>query len=115
MEEADVLATRVAIISRRILTLGTTEYLRRKHGNIYHIHIVLKSAPTSTKEEVVRVEQWVERSFSGVCLDPYGNYHGQIKFSIPAHHEPYTQPTEDVITKIGTSQKEAALVRCYLY
>jgi ATP-binding cassette subfamily A (ABC1) protein 3 len=105
MEEADVLATRVAIISQRILALGTTEFLRRKHGNVYHIHIVLESAPTSTKEEMVRVEQWVERSFSGVRLDPYGNYHGQIKFSIPAHHEAYTQPTEDVITEIGISRR----------
>ncbi len=86
MEEADVLATRVAIIAKHILALGTTDYLRHKQGNLYHIHIVLKSSPTSTKEEMEAVVQWIERSFSSVQFDPYGNYHGQIKFSVPAVH-----------------------------
>jgi ATP-binding cassette subfamily A (ABC1) protein 3 len=101
MEEADVLATRVAIISKRILALGTTDYLRQKYGNVYHVHIVLKSVPTSSREEMETVEQWIERSFSGVCFDPYGNYHGQIKFSVPILHGDATQQTEDSITEIG--------------
>jgi ATP-binding cassette, subfamily A (ABC1), member 3 len=101
MEEADVLATRVAIISKRMLALGTTDYLRRKYGHVYHIHIVLKSAPTSTREEMEAVEQWIEHSFSGVSSDPYGNYHGQIRFSIPASQRDDVRDTVDCITPIN--------------
>lgn len=87
MEEAAALATRAAIISCRILTLGTIGFLCKKYGNAYHVHMVLKSAPTSTRLEMENVESWVLESFSGARLDPFGNYHGQIKFSIPAKAE----------------------------
>ena len=87
MEEAAALATRAAIISRRILTLGTISFLCKKYGNAYHVHMVLKSAPTSTRSEMENVESWVLESFSGARLDPFGNYHGQIKFSIPTTTE----------------------------
>ncbi len=89
MEEAAALATRAAIISRRILTVGTIGFLCKKYGNAYHVHMVLKSAPTSTRQEMENVESWVLETFSGARLDPFGNYHGQIKFSIPvkAEHE----------------------------
>jgi ATP-binding cassette subfamily A (ABC1) protein 3 len=84
MEEADALATRAAILSKRILALGTADYLRQKYGNVYHVHLVLKSTPASTREEMDAVEKWISQSFSGVTFDSYGNYHGQIKFSVPA-------------------------------
>jgi ATP-binding cassette, subfamily A (ABC1), member 3 len=87
MEEAAALATRAAIISRRILTLGTIGFLCKKYGNAYHVHMILKSAPTSTQREIEDVESWVLKSFSGARLDPFGNYHGQIKFSVPATTE----------------------------
>jgi ATP-binding cassette, subfamily A (ABC1), member 3 len=84
MEEANALANRAGIISRRILTIGTTDFLRQKHGNVYYVHLVLKTAPTSTVEEMQRVERWIESSVAGVRFDSFGNYHGQIKFSLPA-------------------------------
>lgn len=84
MEEADTLATRAAIISKRILALGTTDYLRHKYSNSYHVHLVLKSTPTSTREEMSTVEEWVKGAFPNARFDPFGNYHGQIKFSVPA-------------------------------
>jgi ATP-binding cassette, subfamily A (ABC1), member 3 len=105
MEEADLLATRVAIISKRILALGTTAHLRQKYGNLYHVHLVLASAPTSSKDEMEAVEAWVERSFSGVAFDPYGNYHGQIKFSVPALHRDTVQDTEDRITEVDETKQ----------
>ena len=117
MEEADVLATRVAIISKRILALGTTDYLRHKYGNIYHVHLVLKSAPASTKEEMETVEQWVDRSFSECVLRPIRELSrtDQILCS-RASWMRNTQDTEDVITKFETSRKtEAALGHCSLY
>src|SRR5438067_1917063 len=84
MEEADALATRAAIISTRLLTVGTTRFLRQMYGNFYHVHLMLKSAPTSTKEEIQAVERWITQQFARVRLNPFGNYHGQIKFSVPA-------------------------------
>ncbi|KAE9373139.1 ABC transporter [Stipitochalara longipes BDJ] len=83
MEEADALASRAAIISKRILTVGTTAYLRKKYGDVYHVHIVLSSAPTSSAEEMKSVEEWAERTLSGVKFDSFGSYHGQIRFSVP--------------------------------
>ncbi len=84
MEEADALATRAGIISKRILALGTTRFLRKKYGNVYHIHLILKTGPLASAEEMRSVEQWVEQSFEGVRFDSFGSYHGQIKFSVPA-------------------------------
>src|SRR5438045_3460073 len=101
MEEADVLATRVAIMSKRILAVGTTEYLCQKHGNAYHVHLVLTSAPTSTREEMNAVEQWAQRSFDGVRFDPYGNHHGQVRFSVSAVKRDDGPPdTDDRITPV---------------
>lgn len=84
MEEADALATRAGIISKRILALGSTDFLRKKYGNVYHIHLILKSGPMATAEEMQKVEHWVANSFEGVRFDSFGSYHGQIKFSVPA-------------------------------
>lgn len=84
MEEADALATRAAIISKRILAVGKTENLRQKYGNMYHVHLVLKSTPVSSREEMDAVEEWVKGAFPDARLDSFGNFHGQIKFSVPA-------------------------------
>lgn len=86
MEEADALATRAAIISKRILAIGSTDFLRKKYGDVYHVHIVLESAPLSSAEEMKHVEEWAQRTFTGVKFDAFGSYHGQIKFSVPAVH-----------------------------
>lgn len=83
MEEAAAIATRAAIMSRRTLTVGTTAFLRKKYGNAYHVHMILKSAPNSTRSEMENVESWVRQSFPGAQLDPFGNHQGQIKFSVP--------------------------------
>jgi ATP-binding cassette, subfamily A (ABC1), member 3 len=103
MEEADALATRAAIISKRILAIGTTEFLRKKHGDVYHVHIVLESAPTSSAEEMQSVEQWAERTFSGVRFDSFGSYHGQIKFSVPAVHSVKLNRVDEEIQPVGGS------------
>lgn len=99
MEEADALATRAGIISRRFLALGTTDSLRKQHGNVYHIHLVLKSAPTSSEEEIERITQWIERSFAGARFDSsFGSYHGQIKFSVPASTASIQEEVQGAVT-----------------
>jgi hypothetical protein len=94
MEEADALATRAAIISSRLLSVGTTRFLRQMYGNFYHVHLMLKSAPDSTNAEIQAVELWITQQLVGVRLNPFGNYHGQIKFSVPASS---VSPVDDEI------------------
>lgn len=87
MEEADALATRAAIIARRLLAIGTTQELRKRHSNEYHVHLILKSAPLSTPEEMQRVADWVVRRFSGDGSDVQfegQNLGGQVRFRVPA-------------------------------
>ncbi|OTB14249.1 hypothetical protein K445DRAFT_368081 [Daldinia sp. EC12] len=85
MEEADALATRAAIIARRVLAVGTTEALRKTHSNEYHVHLILRSAPLSTAEEMRNVETWVRRTFGGDALRFEGeSLGGQVRFVVPA-------------------------------
>ena len=84
MEEAGALANRAGIMSKRMLAMGTTEYLRHKHGAAYHCHLVTKTAPHTTDEEMSRVRDWVLMQFPKAELEPK-TYHGQLRFSVPAN------------------------------
>ncbi|KAF4414776.1 ATP-binding cassette sub-family A member 9 [Fusarium acutatum] len=83
MEEADVLATRVAILSKRLLAAGTTQELRRKHSNCYEVHLVLATSPTSDDREIQKMEAWVRQSFPQAIFKGL-SLGGQIRFGIPA-------------------------------
>ena len=83
MEEADALASRAGIMAGRMLALGTTEYLRRKHGDAYHVHLVHSEAPHTTDEAMYRIRSWVTESFPGADVEEK-TYHGQMRFSVPA-------------------------------
>lgn len=83
MEEADALCQRAGIMAGRMLALGTTEYLRRKHGDAYHVHLVHTQAPHTSDEEMYRIREWVVKSFPGAAVEEK-TYHGQMRFSVPA-------------------------------
>jgi ATP-binding cassette, subfamily A (ABC1), member 3 len=83
MEEADALATRVAILSKHLLAIGGTQALRQRYSNFYHVQIILRSAPTSTPEEMLSVERWVVQEIPNAFSEGE-NLGGQIKISIPA-------------------------------
>jgi ABC-type multidrug transport system ATPase subunit len=83
MEEADALATRAGIMAKRMLALGTTDYLRKKYGNKYHVHLVHSQAPHTTDESMGRIRDWVQENFPGAIIEQK-TYHGQLRFSIPA-------------------------------
>ena len=83
MEEADALANRAAILAGKLLALGTSDYLRRKHGDRLHVHLLMKTAPYTTVEEVERVKEWISSTFPEALIDGK-NFHGQIRFSVPA-------------------------------
>lgn len=81
MEEADALATRAAIIRGGLLAVGTTEGLRRRYADLYHVHLVLRSAPTTSEEEMKGVENWVREEFGDVNFEGL-SLGGQIKFMV---------------------------------
>src|ERR1700733_4594473 len=82
MEEADALADRAGIMAKRMLVMGTSDYLRKKHGDAYYIHLVMKSAPHTTDEEITKLRSWVLAHFPGADIEEK-TYHGQIRFSVP--------------------------------
>ncbi|KAK7423502.1 hypothetical protein QQX98_000959 [Neonectria punicea] len=83
MEEADELATRVAILSKRILAIGTSQELRQRYSNVYEAHLVLATAPASTRRETEHVEAWIRQTFPDATFEGV-NLGGQIRFMIPA-------------------------------
>ena len=98
MEEADALSHRAGIMAGRMLALGTTDYLRRKHGDAYHVHLVHSKAPHTSDEEMEQIRSWVVESFPGAQVEEK-TYHGQLRFSVPAKgHTAETIGGKDVIS-----------------
>jgi ATP-binding cassette subfamily A (ABC1) protein 3 len=84
MEEADALADRAGIMAKRMLALGTSDYLRKKHGDAYYVHLVMKSSPHTSDDEISIVREWILKEFPSAAIEDK-TYHGQIRFSVPAH------------------------------
>jgi ATP-binding cassette subfamily A (ABC1) protein 3 len=85
MEEADKLATRVGIMKRKMLALGTVNELGDQYGDAWVVQLVLKSAPNTSEEEMHGVRQWVQDRIPGVVLDKWGTHgggHGQLRFRV---------------------------------
>ena len=82
MEEADALANRAGILAKHMLACGTTEDLRNKHGNGLHVHIVCRSAPETSIQEMEAIVTWMQRMLPGAQVEDR-MYQGQIKMSIP--------------------------------
>lgn len=81
MEEADALATRAAIIRGKLLAVGTTATLRSRCADLYHVHLVLRSAPTTGEAEMGVVEEWVRGAFGDVSFEGM-SLGGQVKFMV---------------------------------
>lgn len=82
MEEADALATRTAIMKRRFLAIGTTEGLRQKYSDSFHVNLLLRSAPGSTEEEMEDVRRSVAAMAPGAELERE-MAGGQIRLVVP--------------------------------
>jgi ABC-type multidrug transport system ATPase subunit len=85
MEEADALASRVGVISKRLLDVGTISHLREKHGDGFHVHIVMRSAPNTSDDEMAGLRAWMEHVLPGTTIDGLP-YHGQLRFKVPKMH-----------------------------
>jgi ATP-binding cassette subfamily A (ABC1) protein 3 len=85
MEEADKLATRVGIMKRSMLALGTVGALGEQYGDAWVVQLVLKSAPDTSEEEMESVKEWVRQRIPGVEMDKWGSRgggHGQLRFKV---------------------------------
>lgn len=83
MEEADALAGRAGILSRRMLALGTPDNLRHRFGDALHVHLVSTTAPRTTDQEMQRVISWIQNRLPSANVDTQ-TYHGQLRFSVSA-------------------------------
>lgn len=82
MEEADALAGRIGIMSQKMLALGATSELRRRHGNTLNVHLVHKDAPMTRQHDMDRINSWILAKFPHAQLERR-TFHGQIRFSVP--------------------------------
>ena len=82
MEEADALASRAGILSRKMLALGTTDYLRRKHGDAYYVHLVHTAAPHSSADDMAKIRDWIVGQFPEADVESKV-YGGQLRCSLP--------------------------------
>jgi len=82
MEEADALANRAGIMASKMLALGTTDYLRRKHGDAYYIHLVHSEAPHTKEEDMERIRDWILKRMPNARVEEK-TYHGQLRFEVP--------------------------------
>jgi ATP-binding cassette subfamily A (ABC1) protein 3 len=71
------------VLAKHILDIGTTGHLRQKYGFGFHVHVVLKSAPNSTLEEMNAVKTWIEERFPGAETERDA-WLGQLRFNIPS-------------------------------
>jgi ATP-binding cassette subfamily A (ABC1) protein 3 len=81
MEEADALADRVGIISKRLLDVGSTQQLREKYGHGFSVHVVLESEPDSSEQEMKDFVSWAQNHLPGTLLEGFP-YHGQLRLKI---------------------------------
>ncbi|KAK8200615.1 hypothetical protein M8818_005929 [Zalaria obscura] len=82
MEEADALADRVGIMAKRMLALGTSDTLRKRHGDAYYVHLIHKDAPFTSEEDMASLKAWILSTFPYASVEER-SFHGQIRFSVP--------------------------------
>merc|ERR1711939_444896 len=82
MEEADALADRAGIMAKKMLALGTADQLRKKHGDVYHVHLVHKDAPHTSSADMEKIKEFIKTHFPGSETEDRV-FHGQLRFSVP--------------------------------
>ncbi|OLN92788.1 ATP-binding cassette sub-family A member 5 [Colletotrichum chlorophyti] len=99
LEEADALASRAGIIAQRMLAIGEVEQLQSRFGDSLYVHLVSRTAPHSTAEDMDKMRQWITQTFPSAQIEPE-TYHGQMRFSIPSsavleHRSQYRRSEKD--------------------
>lgn len=82
MEEADRLAHRAGIMATRMLALDTVGGLRKRFGDVWYVHIVLKGAPHVDDAEGARVRGWIGENVKGAVFEDARMWYGQLRFKV---------------------------------
>jgi ATP-binding cassette, subfamily A (ABC1), member 3 len=77
MEEAEALATNVAIMGTKMLATGTLSSLQESHGGAYSIRAVREHGT-----DAAEVEETVSGKFEGMVSN-FSDSHRQISFNLP--------------------------------
>lgn len=70
-------------MGKKMLALGTSEGLRRKHGDRYHVHLIMTTAPHTPDEDMDSIKAWINANLLGATVEDK-TFHGQLRFSVPA-------------------------------
>jgi hypothetical protein len=65
-----------------MLALSGREDLKKRAGDAYHVHIVSRSAPRTTPQELQNMKEWIAATFPSakVSRETQG---GQVRFEVP--------------------------------
>ena len=105
MEEADALADRAGIMGKKMLALGTSEGLRRKHGDRYHVHLIMKTAPHTLDADMDNVKAWIMANLPGASVEEK-TFHGQLRFSVPA-----SRPSQVLSSDLKAAESSADAIQ----
>lgn len=75
--------------------------LRRKHGDRYHVHLIMKTAPHTPESDMDRIKSWINTNLEGASVEEK-TYHGQLRFSVPTSRPTSQQPSHPKSAAIGT-------------
>lgn len=106
MEEADALADRAGIMARKMLALGTSDELRKKHGDAYHVHLVHRDAPHTSDADMNEIKAFIQRVFPGATTEER-IFHGQLRFSVPNDRTVFEEEYE--VPKAVSDSKDGAV------
>ena len=85
MEEASALSDKIAIMDRKILTVGGSQDLRNRHEKgIYQLHIVHSKGQAATSQEMQVIRDWIVENCTGAKVQPglATSLHGQMRFHL---------------------------------
>lgn len=102
MEEADALANRAGILASKMLALGTTDYLRRKHGDAYYVHVVHKKAPHCSDQDMLGIREFIQHQFPEARIEREV-YGGQIRFTLPINHSDEAEKSGAFVTPVKSN------------
>lgn len=82
MEEADALAGRIGIVSSRMFALSGREDLKKRARDAYHVHIVARSGPRTTPQELQAMKELVVSTFpsANISRETQGR---RVRFEVP--------------------------------
>lgn len=81
MEEAEAIASRVGILSTRLLASGTQQQLSQRFGDDIYVHLVTETAPYTSLEDMQRVLGWISSTFRRATIE-MKPVRGQVRFSV---------------------------------